>query len=320
MKKNLLVAAVLLASVAQAQELKQGSISNITRLTNDSEVMYDNPRWSPDGSKIAFTVDGSEGLFIMNPDGSEKKQISDASGVGYKYQWSADSREILVRDTRWENTVESQAIRRHALWSVDLTGKKIRLSEDAEYMQPGAWRYTVAGIKKVVAPDAKLVAQPQLTMLPRKSASRLAQLPENNISFYCDGDNLYKVDADGVKKLINQGPSFCAVLSPDGKRVAFNQMNNVVVMNIDGTSKTIIARGFNPCWVNNQQIVFEQTTDDGHDYLTGELYLATLDGGNIKKLTSTSNRIEMQPRVSPDGTKIVFCSYTDGQIYVADFK
>ncbi len=319
MKKILLVAAVLLASVAQAQEVKQGSISNVTRLTDDA-VMYESPRWSPDGSKIAFTKFGCDELFVMNANGSEKVQLSNAMGVGYLFQWSADSREILVRDTRWENTTKAIGIRRHAIWSIDLTGKKVRLSEDAEYMQPGAWRYSVTGAKKVAAPDAKLLEQTELAVLPRKAAARVAQLPENNISFYFDSENLYTVDANGKKTLINEGPSYCPALSPDGKKVAFNQIDDVVVMNIDGTEKTIIGRGFNPCWVNNNQIVFELTTDDGHEYTSGELYLATLNGGNIKKITATDSMIERQPQISPDGTKIIFASYTDGQIYVADFK
>ncbi len=58
--------------------------------------MYENPRWSPDGSKIAFTQLGYDGLYVMNHDGSSKTQISADSGVGYMYQWSADAQAIAV--------------------------------------------------------------------------------------------------------------------------------------------------------------------------------------------------------------------------------
>ncbi len=319
MKKISLTLFVLLVSlVVQAQELKQGNLSNITRLTS-GDVTYDNPQWSPNGKKIAFTVGGSEGLFVINPDGTGMKQISDASGVGFMYQWSADSREILVRDTRWEDNETAIGLRRHAIWAIDLEGNKVRLSQDAEYMQPAAWRYSETGVKRVVAPDAVLI-QKRMKPLASDVAVAAAKLPVNNISFYCDGENLYKVDAIGNKVLINKGTSLCPTLSPDGKKVAFNQMNDIVIMDIDGTNKVFIGRGFYPTWVNNSQIVFQKTTDDGHDFTTGELYMATINGGNIKQLTNTSSVIEMQPQVSPDGKKIVFCSYTDGQIYIADFK
>ncbi len=313
------MASVFMASIVYAQDQKEGIISNVTRLTNDN-IMYENPQWSPDGSKIAFTQFGYDGLFIINPNASQKVQISDAVGVGYRFQWSADSREILVRDTRWEDTGEIIARRHHALWSIDLEGNKVRLSEDAEYMQPAAWRYTGTGAKTVAAPDAKLIPQKRLKPLSAKMAQNVTKVPANNISFYCDSENLYKVDANGVKTLINEGPSFCPVLSPDGEKVAFNQMDEVTVMNLDGTNKIIIGRGFNPCWVNNNQIIFERTTDDGHDYTSGELYMANADGSNIKQLTHTTSRIEMQPEISPDRTKLIFMSYSDGQIYIADFK
>ncbi len=318
MKKILLTAAVLLATMVQAQELKQGSLSNVTRLTND-EVMYENPQWSPDGSKIAFTQYGCDELFVMKANGSEKKKISDASGVGYRFQWSADSREILVRDTRWESNNTAVELRRHAVWALDLDGNKVRLTKDAEYMQPAAWRYSASGVKTIVAPDA-VVLQKRLKPLATGVAKDIAKLPANRVSFDWDSENLYLIDETGEKTIINEGPSFCPALSPDGKKVVFNQMDDVVVMNLDGTDKVVIGQGFHAAWVNNSQIVFERTTDDGHDYETGELYMANIDGSNIKQLTATSNNIEMQPQVSPDGKKIVFCSYNDGQIYIADFK
>jgi Tol biopolymer transport system component len=66
--------------------------------------------------------------------------------------------------------------------------------------------------------------------------------------------------------------------------------------------------------------VFERTTDDGHNYLTGELYMLSIDSGKIVQLTSTADKIEMNPCVSPDGTKVVFTSFVDGQVYIADLK
>jgi len=97
-------------------------------------------------------------------------------------------------------------------------------------------------------------------------------------------------------------------------------MDDVCVMNIDGTGKRILGRGFNPSWANNSQIVFEKTTDDGHVYTSGELYMINVDGTNHKQLTKTGNRIEMNASVSPDGTKVAFVSFSDGQVYVADLK
>lgn len=319
MKKILLMTAALVigGQLLVAQNTKSGILSNVTRLTNDN-VKYENPRWSPDGNKIAFTQFGYDGLYIMNANGSEKEQILTSSGVGYMFQWSADSKEILVRDTRWLETTDG-AMRAHAAWAINFTnGTTTRMSEDAEYMQPAAWRYT-NGIKSIVAPDTK-VLKPNLTPLSSTMAKTLAGDKFINTSFITDFEHLYIVDALGNKRVLNVGPSFCPALSPDGKKVVFNQMDDICIINADGTGKKIIGRGFNPTWVNNSQIIFEKTEDDGHEYTAGELYIMNADGNNVKALTATSNRIEMNPCISPDGNKIVFTSFTDGQIYVADLK
>lgn len=317
-KKTLLAVAVLLAQAVSAQALKDGVLSNVTRLTKDAEK-YENPQWSPDGTKIAFTQLGYNSLYLMNADGSSKVEISSDEGIGYDFKWSADSREILVRDTRWLKT-ETGEMRVHAAWSIGLDGKKIRLSEDIEYMQPANWKYSINGTKSIVSPDVAVIESPALLAMPSAITDNIKKRPDFNLGFHVDGENLYLINARGNKVLINEGASFCPRLSPDGTKVAFNQMDDVCVMNIDGSNKIVIGQGFNPSWANDSQIIYEKTTDDGHVYTSGDLYIANIDGTGIKQITSTTGRIEMQPSVSPDGTKVVFMSFTDGQLYVADLK
>ena len=51
-----------------------------------------------------------------------------------------------------------------------------------------------------------------------------------------------------------------------------------------------------------------------------ELYLGDVNGTTPVALTNTSRSIEMNASVSPDGKKIVYTDYNDGQVYVADLK
>ena len=298
-----------------AQQLKEGRLEGVKQLTNDN-ARYENPQWSPDGRYIAFTNYGYDNLYVMNADGSAQHRVSDKKGIGFRFQWSIDSREILGTDIS-RNLVAGKQVRRQAAWAFSLDGKAERLTQDVARMTPAAWRYTTAGVKKVMSLDAPAVERNEhvATAFVKRAASKA-----NNTSFICDPEGLWVVDAQGNKKLINAGPSFCPALSPDGTRVVFNHVNNVCVMNIDGTGKRVLDRGFNPCWVGNAQVVYEQSTDDGHTYTSSDLYIIGVNGTNKKALTSTADRMEMCPAVSADGSKIVFTSYNDGQVYCATLK
>lgn len=315
MKQVLCLIALLFCLPISAQQLKEGRLEGVKQLTNDN-ARYENPQWSPDGRYIAFTNYGYDNLYVMNADGSAQHRVSDKKGIGFRFQWSIDSREILGTDIS-RNLVAGKQVRRQAAWAFSLDGKAERLTQDVARMTPATWRYTTAGVKKVMSLDAPAVERNEhvATAFVKRAASKA-----NNTSFICDPEGLWVVDAQGNKKLINAGPSFCPALSPDGTRVVFNHVNNVCVMNIDGTGKRVLDRGFNPCWVGNAQVVYEQSTDDGHTYTSSDLYIIGVNGTNKKALTSTADRMEMCPAVSADGSKIVFTSYNDGQVYCATLK
>lgn len=323
MRKKIYVMALAAVSAATvwAGGLKTGQLSNVTRLTNDNGVKYENPQFAPDGQTISFTEFGYKGLYTIKADGSNKNQISDAPGVGYMYQWSPDSRQLLARDTRWLK----DAGRVHSAVVYDLAGKATQVTADANDMQPAVWRFSRDG-KTLVAHDGiptevTNTAVKRMALKQGQTMEAVRALPAYNLTYYCDYDNLFAVDADGNKTRVCDGPAFRASLSPNGKLIVFSDMyDNIKVMNPDGTNQRTIAKGQNPIWLNDQQVAYERTTDDGHTYKTGEIYMANVATGAEKALTSTPSKIEMNISVSPDGNKVLFSDFNDGQIYIADLK
>lgn len=73
-------------------------------LTND-EVKDTLPAWSPDGTKIAWSSggDGQWNLFIMDADGSNKKQLTN-NGQVYGANWTIDGR--LLTNWGWQDQQE----------------------------------------------------------------------------------------------------------------------------------------------------------------------------------------------------------------------
>ena len=313
----------LLVFVGEASaQIKSGELLNIQNISNPLKSTnvdsYENPQWSPDGTKIAFTKVGFEGLYVMDANGSAIKKLTDAADAGYGFQWSANSDEILYRDARW--TDEG---RHRAIWSVDMDGKTEKLSEDDPYLRPGAWKYSQNGNMRVQAVDVKM--KPILKTRTIKANSpafvKMKAKPSFNKSFFVDavGDNFQIVDENGNKTRLGDSNIFCPVFSPNGEMIAYNQEGTVCVMDLNGNNKVELAEGFYPTWASDNQLIFERTEDDGHVYTAGDLYMINIDGSGEKQITK-SEFIERFPVVSPDGKKILFINEKDGQIYSSDLK
>ncbi len=65
--------------------------SNLKQITK-GEASSSSPRWSPDGSKIAFTTGGQ--IWMMDADGDDKKQITELSSGAGNPVWSPDGKWI----------------------------------------------------------------------------------------------------------------------------------------------------------------------------------------------------------------------------------
>lgn len=111
------------------------------------------------------------------------------------------------------------------------------------------------------------------------------------------------------------------VVSPDGKYIAYNGLHTgVYVQPLDGSAPPVsLGHGVSPRWLpDSSGVVYNVTADDGHNLIAGDLYLATTDGQNVSNLTQTENTVELNPAVSPDGTKVAY--EADGVVYVGELQ
>ncbi|MBV9959355.1 MAG: PD40 domain-containing protein [Acidobacteria bacterium] len=70
--------------------------SNQTRLTIDPRGAYF-PRWSPDGTKIAFLSlrDGNYEIYVMSPYGLNQTRVTQTAVTDFNYQWSPDGGRLV---------------------------------------------------------------------------------------------------------------------------------------------------------------------------------------------------------------------------------
>jgi len=77
--------------------------SNAKQITDGSSIAWNN-HWSPDGGRIAFTgrtdLNGALAVFVMNADGSERRQVTHLSPEEGRAQWpvwSPDGRRLAIQ-------------------------------------------------------------------------------------------------------------------------------------------------------------------------------------------------------------------------------
>jgi len=67
-------------------DLVSSKVQQLTSDTGDNQ----NPVWSPDGRRIAFSSnrDGKYQIYAMNSDGTDQRRIIYLEGGGYSPSWS----------------------------------------------------------------------------------------------------------------------------------------------------------------------------------------------------------------------------------------
>ena len=230
------------------------------------EGIDNQPAWSPDGKRIAFSRGLGTGIdvFVMNADGSEQTRVTHLTdtdvGGGLSPTWSPDGMRIA-----FQSFVQPDIY----VINVDGTGLRNLTNHPARDFQP-AW-----------SPDG----------------SRMAFLSNR------DGrPEVYVMNADGtapVRLTVNAQSSEgtprwnpSPTWSPDGTKIAFASDRDgdqeIYVVNADGTGLTRLT--FNPSqdgypsWSpDGRQIVFYRRVL-GH----AQVFVMGADGGNVTRLTELS--------------------------------
>jgi len=94
--------------------------------------------------------------------------------------------------------------------------------------------------------------------------------------------------------------------SPDSKKIAFQDLGNIAIVNADGTNRVDITHGgfgdYEPSWSpDGSAILF---TSPRQFYRT--MHVVNVDGSNLRALPSDGEYWDTAPQWSPNGNKIVF--------------
>lgn len=299
-----------------AQKPVAGEITKIIELS-DREVM--NPKWSPDGTKIAFTSARQVGLWVADSNGDNIRQITDDESVGHGFSWSHDSSHLLAR-----HSVQDGPRRTHAVKLYSVHSDEQRLLTEYRNQMSVVPSFSV-NQESVVLPHRDRIETLGSGLQPERFKSVAGQelakpVVLNNrssIQVAAGVENSYEtlVPFEG-RTFLNATPS------PDGQRIAFEVMGgNLYVMNVDGSNIVDLGRANRPEWSpDGRYIAAMLAEDDGHHYLKSDIVAFTTDGSECLYFTTSSGLIAMSPSWSPDGTKIAFHAENENGIFVLELE
>lgn len=288
-------------------------MTNITNTTPDvADIAW---QWSPDGTKLAFvsSVDNgpsgtSSDIFVMNPDGTGRRALTNKAGDENSPMWSPDGSQIAFvgddpdADIYVVSTDGSGEIKltdglgdeRSPVWSPD--GTQIAF---AVYVDGGSAIYTVTPNGTAATPLTDGFAFDEL---PSWSPDG------TRIAFQSDRDGeeeIYVMNADGSGQIkLTNAPTDrldCCIgqpmWSPEGASIAFDVLQNgnwdIYVVNADGTDQRNVTGGpgdeMSPTWSpTGLQIAFAGSDlpfAKGDNAGTFDIHVINPDGSGEARLT-----------------------------------
>ena len=259
--------------------------------TADSEV---EPTWIKGGSKIAFltATSGSMQIWEMNPDGSERKQLSSYEGSIEGFKFSPDESKVLfisqvkygqrtsdiypdldkasgkvINDLmykHWDEWVENIPHPFVASFDGNQVGAATDILKDEPYESP---MKPFGGIEQLAwSNDSKQIAY----TCRKKTGLEYSVSTDSDIYLYNTETgktrNLCKEDATDKNLGYDTNPKF----SPDGKSIAWQSMerdgyesdrNRLCVMNLKSGEKTYVTEAFQSgvddyCWAPDGKTLY----------------------------------------------------------------
>ncbi len=234
--------------------------TNFMRLTKNKAGGENCPKWSPDGAKVLFfsDVDNNRKVCIINSDGSNQVELTDANSDNWLPCWSPDGKKIAFVSNR--DHIEQ-------IYVMNADGsQQTNISNNTDHNSYPSW-----------SPDGLKIAF---------------------VSNRDGNEQIYEMNADGSNQLRisnNKYADLCPVWSPDGKKILFQSSIEMVffqlyIMNADGSGRVqltdMTADNKYPAWSpDGTRIVFYSKRDCPND--NGEIYIMNADGSNQIRITRT---------------------------------
>ncbi len=304
--KNSWLFFVLMYSVAFAQSSNNNFGKPVEITVSGSRFIQ--PVWSPNNQKIAMAGANYKGIWVMESDGQNLVQVSKDISAGYRFSWSNNSEEILVRAIEYVKKRRKYFIKLHNI----TTGEREVVAEFKKG-HLGVPKWSSDNTRIFVSSRGKVKLLEVNGRVSKNAAKPAVQDFHNNKTNFLIFDSEFRMVS--TKRPV-AGSYLNASQSPNGNNIAFEVLGgNMFVCNIDGSNVIDLGQGERPGWApGSDWLTYVITKDDGHQILNSDIYIIKADGTGKQNITNSADRIEMNPNWSPDGNTIVFDDRKSGQV------
>ena len=287
---------------------------NTVRLTRGDRNNA-NPKWSPDGQRIAFTSnrDGKNNIYILPVMGGESERLTDVKTGVADFQWSPDGKMIAYTMTDHATDAEEKAKKgKDDLYFIDenykqgrlyilllnekdTTGKQksLQLTKENRHIIDFNW-----------SPDNKSI------VFTHGSSSRVNDQVYSDIS-------MVNISSGEVKKIAATGASESdAVFSPDGKSIAYFVSEDPVIWGGKTTVRILPLNGGKPVdlmGTPNEPSTMIGWSADGKYIYTGEnhhtlihIHKLSTDGKSVSVWNAGNNDLLTLVSLNETGTHFGF--------------
>ena len=309
-------------------------------LTKDSPANDDQPKFSPDGERIAFRSgrDGG-GLYVMGRTGELVKKVSDR---GFNPAWSPDGQKLAYSTQGIAERPGNRTAAGAEIWVLTLATGETRRLTDKDAMQPAwspdgsriaYWGYAPQSRNREVWTVSVTGGEPtRITDNPAIDWNPVWTPDGRNLYFGSDRGGslgLWRVgldprsgEASGSPEPI-QIPSTWAAsfgLSGDGSRMVFasyHPSGQVYAADFNAQSGTVAP----PVQITHGTRIWDylDVSPDGQRLVMSTLYpredvfVADASGGNLRQITDDA-AADRGVRWSPDGTRILYYAGKPGEL------